>query len=158
MQKIVFNTPAEIEAYVGRSLGPSDWLEVTQGMIDDFARSTGDSQWIHVDVERAAREMPGGRTIAHGFLVVSLFGRLQPLLFSVENVSSIVNYGSDKARFLAPVPSGSRIRLSQVVRSVERKGSEFRVKLDSTFELEGASKPALFIEVIWLYVASEVVG
>src|SRR5512138_3289386 len=104
-------TPLDWKQHVGRELGPSDWMTVDQPMIDKFAEATGDHQWIHVDVERAKREMPGGKTIAHGYLTLSLLPRLTKSIYQIKNRSRGINYGSNKVRFTAPVPAGSRVRL-----------------------------------------------
>ena len=103
-------TPAEIVAYVGQELGTSPWLTVDQAMIDKFAEVTGDDQWIHVDVERAKREMPDGRTIAHGYLTISLIPKLLRHIWQVKRRSRSINYGSNKIRFLTPVQSARRTR------------------------------------------------
>src|SRR2546428_919980 len=101
--------PKDLLKLVGRELGPSEWVTVDQDMINKFADATGDHQWIHVDVERAKREMPGGKTIAHGYLTLSLLPRLAPTLLKVLKRSRGLNYGSNKVRFITPVPAGSRI-------------------------------------------------
>src|SRR6202047_4066678 len=100
----------DLTAYVGKEIGVSDWYIVTQEQIDKFADATGDHQWIHVDVERAKKEMPGGKTIAHGYLTLSLLPRLAPTLLKVNKRKRGINYGSNKIRFTNPVPAGSRIR------------------------------------------------
>ncbi len=105
----VFTSAPELRAAVGQELGVSDWLEVDQKRIDLFADATGDHQWIHVDPERAA-EGPFGSTIAHGYLTLSLLPALVPQILRVEGVRMGVNYGTDKVRFPAPVPVGSRLR------------------------------------------------
>ena len=102
-------TPKDVFQHLGEELGPSEWLTVTQDMIDKFAEATGDHQWIHVDVERAKREMPGGKTIAHGYLTLSLLPRLAPTLMKIEKRKRGLNYGSNKIRYITPVPAGARI-------------------------------------------------
>ena len=99
--------PRDVLPHVGRELGPSEWLTVTQEMIDKFAEATGDHQWIHVDVERARRELPGGKTIAHGYLTLSLLPRLAPTLMTIAKRRRGLNYGSNKIRFITPVPAGT---------------------------------------------------
>src|SRR3989338_5928059 len=101
-------TPTDLLRHVGRELGPTECLTVDQGMIDTFADATGDHQWIHVDVERARREMPGGTTIAHGYLTLSLVPRLAATLLQVSKRSRGVNYGSNRVRFTNVVPADSR--------------------------------------------------
>src|SRR5258705_13607857 len=104
-------TPLDIKQHVGRELGPSEWMTVDQPMIDQFAKATGDHQWIHVDVERAAKEMPGGKTIAHGFLTLSLIPGLTRLTSVMKTPPRhTLNYGLNKVRFVSPVPVGSRVR------------------------------------------------
>src|SRR5262247_591009 len=110
---LIVEKPQDLAQHIGKKLGPSEWLTVDQPMIDKFAEATGDHQWIHVDVERAKREMPGGKTIAHGYLTLSLLPRLAPTLMKVQKRSRGVNYGSNKVRFISPVPAGSRVRLRQ---------------------------------------------
>ena len=141
-------TPKDLAQHVGRELGPSDWMTVDQAMIDKFADATGDHQWIHVDVERAKREMPGGKTIAHGYLTLSLVPRLAQTLTRVKKRSRGVNYGSNKVRFINPVPAGARIRLRQRIANVEEVPGGVRVTSEMTVEIEGQSKPALVAETI----------
>ena len=119
-------------------------------MINAFADATGDHQWIHVDVERAKREMPGGNTIAHGFLTLSLLPRLGEGIFRIRRTSREINYGTNKVRFTAPVPAGSRVRLTQLLKSAEDIDGGVRLTLDSTMELEGSDKHALVAEVVYL--------
>src|SRR2546421_13097907 len=110
-------TPNDVAQHLGRELGPSEWMTVDQPMIDKFADATGDHQWIHVDVERAQREMPGGRTIAHGYLTLSLVPRLAATLMRVKKRSRGLNYGANRVRFTGMVPAGSRIRLRLAIKS-----------------------------------------
>jgi acyl dehydratase len=148
----VFESPGELNAAVGQAIGPGEWLTVTQKMIDDFAEATGDKQWIHVDVERAGREAPGGKTIAHGYLTLALLGVLQPPLYTVK-ASRILNYGVDKLRFLNAVPAGSRVRLVTSIKSVEEASGGLRATAELTIEIEGEKRPALVADIIFLYFA-----
>jgi acyl dehydratase len=141
-------TPLDIKQHVGRELGPSEWMTVDQPMIDQFAKATGDHQWIHVDVERAKKEMPGGKTIAHGYLTLSLVPRMAATLTKVKKRSRGVNYGSNKVRFISPVPAGARIRLRQRIKNVEDIQGGVRVTSEMTVEIEGQDKPALVAELI----------
>jgi acyl dehydratase len=141
-------TPKDLLQHVGRELGPSEWMTVDQGMIDKFAAATGDHQWIHVDVERAKRELPGGKTIAHGYLTLSLVPRLAATLMRVKKRSRGVNYGSNKVRFISPVPAGVRIRLRQRIAKVDELEGGVRVTSEMTVEVEGQPKPALVAETI----------
>ena len=145
---IEIETPAALADWVGKKLGTSDWITVDQRTIDLFAEATGDHQWIHVDVERAAREMPGGRTIAHGFLTLSLLPRLAPLIYRVVKRSRAINYGSNKVRFTAPVPSGSRVRLHLTVKAVEPIAGGVRLTTENEMEVEGNSRPCLVAETM----------
>jgi len=141
--------PQDLAQHVGKDLGPSDWMTVDQAMIDKFAEATGDHQWIHVDVERAKREMPGGKTIAHGYLTLSLVPRLASTLVKVSQVSRGVNYGSNKVRFTSTVPAGSRIRLHQKIVKVEPvEGNGVRVTSEVKVEVEGQERPALVAEIM----------
>ena len=137
--------------HVGRVFGPSDWRTITQEMIDGYAEVTGDRQWIHCDPERARREMPGGKTIAHGYLTLSLLQVLQTGLYEVRHVSRALNYGANKLRFIAPVPVDSRVRLLQTMKAVEPIEGGVRLIAEATFEIEGQTRPALVVETIGLY-------
>ncbi|HET8531088.1 MAG TPA: MaoC family dehydratase [Methylomirabilota bacterium] len=141
--------PQDLLQHVGEELGPSEWLTVTQEMIDKFADATGDHQWIHVDVERAKKEMPGGKTIAHGYLTLSLLPRLAPTLMKVEKRRRGLNYGSNRVRFTAPVPAGARVRLRQKLLKVEPvEDNGFRVTSEMTMEVEGNTRPAMVAETL----------
>jgi acyl dehydratase len=144
----VFATLEELAATEeGTHLGASEWVTIDQTMIDTFADATGDHQWIHVDAERAAQS-PFGSTIAHGFLTLSLLPRLAQEVYRVDGVRMAVNYGLDKVRFVAPVPVGSRVRVSTTLRRTEEAGGGLRVFLESTVELEGSEKPACVAQTI----------
>jgi acyl dehydratase len=145
---IELERPTDLQTYVGKEIGISDWLTVDQAMIDKFAEATGDHQWIHVDVERAKRDMPGGRTIAHGYLTLSLVPRLNQTIYRVKHRSRGLNYGSNRVRFTAPVPAGSRIRLRQKIKAVEPVEGGVRVTSEGTVEVEGGARPALVAEII----------
>ena len=141
--------PSDLLQHVGETLGPSEWLTVTQEVIDKFADATGDHQWIHVDVERAKKELPGGKTIAHGYLTLSLLPRLAPTLMKVEQRRRGVNYGSNRVRFTAPVPAGARIRLKQRLVKVEPvEDNGFRITSEMTMEVEGNTRPAMVAETL----------
>ena len=147
---LTVDKPAELQQHVGKELGPSDWMTVDQAIIDKFADATGDHQWIHVDVERAKREMPGGKTIAHGYLTLALVPRMAQTLVKVTGRKRGLNYGSNKVRFTNTVPAGSRIRLrSFKLKSVEpMDGNGYRVTSEATVEVEGQERPALVAEII----------
>jgi acyl dehydratase len=140
--------------FVGRELGVSDWLTVDQDRINQFADCTGDHQWIHVDVERAKRESPFGTTIAHGYLTLSLLPSLQQSAgVKMTGVKAAINYGLDRARFIAPVPAGARIRDHITLTSVEDKGGG-RVLLTTrhTVEIEGEEKPAMIADTLAMFL------
>ncbi|HYI83225.1 MAG TPA: MaoC family dehydratase [Acetobacteraceae bacterium] len=140
-----------LRAHIGQRLGSSDWVVVDQAMIDQFAEATGDHQWIHVDVERAKREMPGGRTIAHGYLTLSLLPRLNANIYSIKSRKRGVNYGSNKVRFTAPVPSGARVRGHLSLKAIEPVGKGCsRLVTEATVEVEGSERPALVAETLSL--------
>ena len=146
----VFQTPKELLSAVGQSLGESEWLEITQERIDQFADATGDHQWIHVDPERA-KAGPFGGPIAHGYLTLSLGPMLSPQIFGVSGISMGVNYGAGKIRFPAPVPVGSNLRLGATLQSVEDIAGGAQVTMEFVFEVEGAAKPSCVAEVIFRY-------
>ena len=142
---------ADVEELAGLEgevdLGRSDWCTVDQRMIDLFAEATGDHQWIHVDPERAA-EGPFGTTIAHGFLTLSLLPRLVSELYTIESAGMIVNVGSDRVRFVAPVPVDGRVRAHAVITGRERRGPAVRNFFTVTIELEGSERPAAVVDSI----------
>lgn len=143
--------PSELPQAIGQS-AVSDWLLVDQERIQAFADATGDHQWIHVDVERAAAG-PFGSTIAHGYLTLSLIPHLSGGLLAVESVAMAVNYGLDRVRFLQPVKAGSRVRARVEVVSAEESRQGWRVGSKTTIEIDGEETPALVAETIALYVA-----
>jgi acyl dehydratase len=143
----VFSHPGELLAATGRHLGYSDWLQIEQERIDQFAQATGDHQWIHVDPERAATG-PFGKTIAHGYLTLSLANLFLPEIMQVENVSMGVNYGCEKVRFPAPVPVGSRVRGGGEIISAEEVKGGVQVVVRMTIEIEGSQRPACVIDTI----------
>ncbi len=144
------DTPADLVAHVGHPLGTSDWVLIDQAMIDAFAAATGDHQWIHVDVARARRESPGGKTIAHGYLTLSLLPRLSQQIYAIRHRSRSINYGSNKVRFTAPVPAGSRVRLHQTLTAIEPVEGGVRLTFAATIEIEGSDRPALVAETLAL--------
>ena len=146
---------ADLAKYVGEEIGVSSWILLDQNRINEFAHCTGDHQWIHLDAERAAREGPFGGTIAHGFLTLSL---IAPTSFEVMlariTPKSVVNYGLEKVRFIAPVRSGKRVRNHITIASVENKGpGRYLVTTENTIEIEGESKPALTASALAMFIA-----
>ena len=142
--------PGAMAAHVGRTLGASEWFTVDQARIDAFAATTGDDHWIHVDVERARREMPEGKTIAHGLLMLSLVPKLQRSIWTIAKRGRGLNYGYNRVRFTGPVPVGSRVRLHQALKAAEPADGAMRMTFESTIEVEGARRPALVAETIVL--------
>ena len=133
---------------VGQELGVSDWLEVDQKRINDFADVTGDHQWIHVDVERAKAQSPYKTPIAHGFLTLSLVPALSKDNFRVENAKLAINYGLNKVRFLNAVPVDSRIRVRSELADATAKGESVDLTVKHTIEIDGVDKPAAVAEMI----------
>jgi NADPH:quinone reductase len=147
---VVFKNSTALKSFKGKVLGVSDWQVVTQEMINDFAKATIDFQWIHLDEERAKKESPFKQTIAHGFLTISLSPQFMYQMMKVESAKMSVNYGSNKVRFINPVPSGSRIRMKAVLKDVEDVAGGVKIFTEATIELEGAEKPACVAELISL--------
>jgi acyl dehydratase len=139
----------ELRGLVGQTIGPSDWREVTQDLIDRFADISRDHQWIHVDVERAKTESPFGTTVAHGNLTLSMIDGFRRSLMESSGFRMGVNYGWNKVRFPAPVPSGSRIRASIEVLSVDEIGGGWHQVVQRwTVDVEGSEKPACVAESV----------
>ena len=138
----------DLEGLVGQEVGVSDWLQITQERVNEFADATGDHQWIHVDVERAKREIGG--PIAHGYLTLSLIPHLSAGLLPVKGVTRGINYGSDKVRFVTMVRVGKRIRLRQKLLAVEPKAGGVQLKSQCTLEIEGEDRPACVAETLSL--------
>lgn len=137
---------ADIQSLVGQEIGVSDWLEVSQERVNQFAEATGDHQWIHVDVERATKEMGG--PIAHGYLTLSLIPFLGAKLLKITGVTRGINYGSDKVRFTNMVRVGKRVRMRQKLLSAEPKSGGLQLKNECTIEIEGEDRPACVAETI----------
>jgi acyl dehydratase len=146
----IFNRPGELRNAVGRHLGFSDWIEITQERIDKFGEATGDQHWVHVDPERA-RSGPYGVCIAHGFLTLSLIGMFLPQILEVRGIRTGVNYGADRLRFLEPVKVGARVRCGgELIKARDVKdGVEITLRL--TIELEGSERPACVVDKLSRY-------
>jgi acyl dehydratase len=142
-------TLQELEQAGERELGASEWVPIEQRAIDQFAEATGDHQWIHVDPEKAAQG-PFGQTVAHGYLSLSLIPALLEQVLRVTDARMGVNYGIEKVRFTAPVPSGSEVRLNAKLLSSERRGEGVLFRLGVEIEIKGGEKPALVGEVLYL--------
>ncbi|AJT68123.3 putative enoyl-CoA hydratase 1 [Streptomyces lydicus] len=143
----MFASADELRGAVGEELGPSDWLEIDQKRIDLFADATGDHQWIHVDQEKAAAG-PFGTTIAHGYLTLSLLPTLVPQLMRVDNVKMGINYGTNKVRFPATVPVGSRLRATAKIAEVAEVKGGVQLTTVVTVEREGGDKPVCVAESV----------
>ncbi|WSM10161.1 MaoC family dehydratase [Streptomyces sp. NBC_01716] len=148
----IFDGLTDLAGSEGEDLGASDWILVDQRRIDGFADVTGDHQWIHVDPARAASG-PFGRTIAHGYLTLSLLAELTTRLYRVDNVSFAVNYGLDRVRFITPVIEGSRVRATARLAQVGRVDSAVQLKLESVIEIEGSARPAAVVTSLARYFA-----
>jgi acyl dehydratase len=145
----IIGSIAEAVDAVGQELGVSGWTAVDQDRIDAFAETTGDRQWIHVDVERARAESPYGTTVAHGFLTLSLIPALSKDNYRIDNAKMGINYGLNKVRFLAPVSAGSRVRVrSDLVDARRVNDTTVDLTVRQTVELDGSDKPAAIAEII----------
>ena len=140
----------ELPTLAGQEIGASDWVTIDQDRINKFADATDDHQWIHVDIERAKKEMPGGKTIAHGFLTLSLIPMLAARILRVSGVSRGINYGLNKVRFTNAVQVESRVRGRQKLLSVESRGEGLQLTSEFTIEIEGQERPACIAETIGL--------
>jgi acyl dehydratase len=143
---------ADVAGLAGTDLGWTEWLEVTQDRVDLFADATDDHQWIHVDPERAAAG-PFGAPIAHGFLTLSLTVKFWSELFDVTGVTTRVNYGLDKVRFVSPVKVGARVRMNAVVAEVTEVRGGYQFAVDQTIEIEGSDKPAVVARGLYRFYA-----
>ena len=151
MNQLVINSYDEFAAYLGKNLGASEWLEVSQERINMFADATLDHQWIHVDVERAKAESPYKSTIAHGYLTLSLLPKMWNEIIKVNNLKMMVNYGMDKMRFGKPVLAGSRVRLVTDLAAIENLRGICNAQISFKIEIEGERKPALEGQATFLY-------
>lgn len=148
MSERVINGVDGLKAAVGQHFGYSEYVEITQERVNQFAEATGDHQWIHVDVERA-KSGPFGGPIAHGYLTLSLGPMLYPTVVRIEGFTMGVNYGANKIRFPSPVPVGSKLRLGVKLLEVEDIAGGVQMTMEFTFECEGAAKPSCVAEIIF---------
>ena len=146
----------ELENIKGQNLGHSDWMAIEQDRINQFADATGDHQWIHLDAEKAAKELPTKSTIAHGFLSLSIVGGIsfaQEIGMVLEGTKMGLNYGLDKVRFLSPVPVNSEVRIhTKCIDVTEKNPGQFLVKNEVTMEIKGVDKPAYIAETLSLFI------
>jgi acyl dehydratase len=148
----IFSDFNEIKSALGTEIGASDWVEVSHERISQFAEATCDEQWIHVDQERAEAEMPGGKTIAHGLLSLSLTPMFIRSVMGLKGLKNTLNYGADRIRYLAPVPAGSKLRgRVSIAEAEEVPPNGLRVHYRVAIEIEGGKRPACVAEVIGLH-------
>ncbi|WP_417316631.1 MaoC family dehydratase [Emcibacter sp.] len=146
----------EIDNYLGHEIGTSDWLEISQDRINGFAEATGDFQWIHVDVERAKKEMPGGKTIAHGYLVLSLVPQLFDSLISITGLRYGLNYGLNKVRFTSPVPVESRVRATmKLLETDHRRDNTILATFSVVMNRDGQERPVMLAEMLVLLAPAD---
>lgn len=141
----------DAKALEGEEIGLSDWIVVDQNRIDEFAEATADYQWIHVDTERAAKEMPNGKTIAHGYLTLSLIPALTSKFVEFENLARVVNFGANKVRFYTPVPAGARVRARAKGLQARQRAGALLLTSEVRIEVEGEKKPACVAEILGMY-------
>jgi acyl dehydratase len=135
----------------GQQVGLSDWTVIDQHRIDQFAEATSDHQWIHVDTERASREMPGGKTIAHGYLTLSLIPTLTQNFLEFENLGRAINFGTNKVRFYTPVQVGARVRARGTILQARSRAGALLLTSEVRIEVDGERKPACVAEILGMY-------
>ena len=149
----IFDGFDDIRSAVGAEVGVSEWIEITQDRIDTFAEATCDEQWIHVDQDRAKLELPGGKTIAHGLLSLSLAPMFIRSVIGLRGLSNTLNYGADRIRYLAPVPAGSRLRGRTTIAEAEEAPPDgLRVSYRLVIEIDGGHRPACVADLIALHL------
>jgi acyl dehydratase len=149
----IFNGFDEIKSALGTEIGASDWIEITQDRINKFAEATCDEQWIHVDQNRAQEELPGGKTIAHGLLSLSLAPMFIRSVMGLKGLKNTLNYGADRIRYLSPVPAGSRLRGRVTIAETEDVPPDgLKVNYHLVIEIEGGKRPACVAELIALHM------
>lgn len=151
----VIKSIEDAKALIGEEVGLSDWTVIDQHRIDQFAEATSDHQWIHVDTERAAREMPDGKTIAHGYLTIALIPALTGDFVHVENLARAVNFGLNKVRFYAPIPVGARLRGRATVLQARQRAGALILTSQVRIEVEGQKKPACVAETLGMFFFNE---
>jgi acyl dehydratase len=151
----VIKSTEDAKALEGQEIGLSDWVVVDQNRIDQFAEATADYQWIHIDTERAEREMPNGKTIAHGYLTLSLIPALTAKLVEFENLKRAINFGANKVRFYTPVPAGARVRARATGIQARRRAGALLLTSEVRIEVEGEKKPACVAEILGMYYFDE---
>ena len=144
----VISSFEDLKALEGQEVGVSDWFQITQEQINQFADVTLDHQWIHVDVERAQQEMPGGTTIAHGYLTLSMIPAMTAGFLEFTNLKMGINYGLNKVRFTSMVAVDSRIRARSVVQAVRQRSGAAQLIGETTVDIENETKPACVVETV----------
>ena len=147
-EKLIFKSPSDLLQFVGKELGVSEWTLITQDLIQQFADTTGDHQWIHLDSERCARESPFGQTIAHGMLTLSLIPQWISAIYTIENIKLVVNYGFNRVRFIQPILSNSKVRMRCTLQNIEHKNDSYTLTHACVVETQGVEKPVCVAE--WL--------
>lgn len=151
----VIKSIEDAKALEGEEVGLSDWTVIDQHRVDQFAEATADYQWIHVDTERAAREMPGGKTIAHGYLTLALIPGLTDSFVEVPNLERAINFGVNKVRFMTPVVVGSRVRARAKILQARRRAGALMLTSEIRIEVENERKPACIAETLGMFFFSE---
>lgn len=151
----VITSIEDAKALEGQEVGLSDWAVIDQNRIDQFAEATADHQWIHVDTERAARELPDGKTIAHGYLTLALIPALTGSFVEVKNLTRAINFGLNKVRFYTPLPSGARVRARATVLQARRRAGALLLTSEVRIEIENERKPACVAETLGMYFFDE---
>ena len=151
----VIESIEDAKALEGEEVGLSDWIVIDQHRIDQFAEATADYQWIHVDTERAAKEMPNGKTIAHGYLTLALIPALTGKFVEFKNLERAINFGLNKLRFYSPVPVGAKLRGRATVLQARRRAGALLLTSEVRIEIEGERKPACVAETLGLYFFSD---
>lgn len=151
----VIKSIEDAKALEGEEVGLSDWVVIDQHRIDQFAEATADHQWIHVDTERAAKELPNGKTIAHGYLTLALIPALSAKFIEVENLARVFNFGANKVRFYSPVPAGAKVRARAKVLQARLRGGALLLTSEVRIEVENERKPACVAEILGMYFFDE---
>ena len=147
----IIKSTDDAKKLIGKEIGLSDWISINQKQIDQFAKATSDYQWIHVDTERAQKEMPDGKTIAHGLLTLCMSADLAGNVLKIEQLKQSINYGIDKVRFTSPVKVGTKIRMNSVIEEVkERDNGVIYLKIKRVVEMEDGERPAMVASTISL--------
>ncbi|MCK5326275.1 MAG: MaoC family dehydratase [Woeseiaceae bacterium] len=151
----VVSSIEEAKALEGVEVGLSEWVVIDQNRIDQFAEATGDYQWIHVDTERAAAELPDGKTIVHGYLTLALIPALTGSFVEVRNLTRAINFGANKVRFYTPVQAGNRVRARVKVLQARRRAGALLLTSETRIEVEDERKPACIAETLGMYFFDE---